>query len=152
VRTRHARLTAQLQPPPRDERGSITLMFAVLFPALLALAGLVIDGGAKFRAYEDATAIAQEAARAGAGAVDRPTAYTTGAFTVSPAQAIAAARSYLAHYGYPASVTVTGARTINVQVTITQPTEVLSIIGIPSVATTGDATARLVTSPAGAAP
>ena len=34
------------------ERGSITLMLAALSVALIALAGIVIDGGAKLRAAE----------------------------------------------------------------------------------------------------
>ncbi|MGH3396795.1 MAG: pilus assembly protein TadG-related protein, partial [Streptosporangiaceae bacterium] len=58
------------------ERGSLTLLLAVMFVALPALAGIVIDGGAKLTAAENATAIAQEAARAGAGMVSQPTAYT----------------------------------------------------------------------------
>lgn len=130
----------------RNERGSITLMLVILFPMLLALAGLVLDGGAKLRATEHATAIAQEAARAGAGAVNLSAAYATGAFTVSQAQAVAAARAYLAHYGYPATVTVTGRDTISVRVTITQPTAVMSIVGIHAMTVAGRATARLVTS------
>lgn len=130
----------------RNERGSITLMLVILFPMLLALAGLVLDGGAKLRATEHATAIAQEAARAGAGAVNQSAAYATGAFTVSPAQAVAAARAYLAHYGYPAIVTITGRDTISVRVTITQPTAVMSIVGIRAMTVAGRATARLVTS------
>src|ERR1700684_1483757 len=78
------------------ERGSITLMLAALSVALIALAGIVIDGGAKLRAAENADAIAQEAARAGAGIVNQSTAYSTGTFVVDQSQAIAAARAYLA--------------------------------------------------------
>ena len=44
-------------------------MLLVLFVALVALAGVVIDGGAKLNQAENANAIAQEAARAGAGLV-----------------------------------------------------------------------------------
>ena len=60
------------------ERGSITLMLLVLFVALIALAGVVIDGGAKLNQAENANAIAQEAARAGAGLVNPANAYSTG--------------------------------------------------------------------------
>ncbi len=127
------------------ERGSVTLLFAILFPVLLALAGPLIDGGAKLRAAENATAAAEEAARAGAGMVNRSTAYATGRFTVDQAQAIGAARAYLASAGDPGTVTAAGATAIRVTVTITQPTTVLSVIGIDSMTSTGSATADLVT-------
>jgi Flp pilus assembly protein TadG len=65
-------------------------MLAALSVALIALAGIVIDGGVKLRAAENADAIAQEAARAGAGIVNQSTAYSTGTFVVDQSQATAA--------------------------------------------------------------
>jgi Flp pilus assembly protein TadG len=127
------------------ERGSLILMLAVLFVALLALAGIVIDGGAKLDAAENATAVAQEAARAGAGMVDQSAAYSAGSYTVGPSQAVAAARAYLASAGYRGTVTVAGSDAITVTVTVTEPTKVLSLIGIDSMTSTGTATAVLVT-------
>jgi len=126
------------------ERGSITLMLLVLFVALVALAGVVIDGGAKLNQAENASAIAQEAARAGAGQVNRTNAYSTGSFTVDQGQALAAARQYLAAAGYHGSVAPAGTESIQVTVTVTAPTRVLSIIGIDSMSSTGSATASLV--------
>jgi Flp pilus assembly protein TadG len=127
------------------DTGSITLMLVVLFVALIALAGIVIDGGAKLNQAENATAIAQEAARAGAGMVNQANAYSTGSFTVDQAQAIAAAEHYLSSAGYHGSVAPVGAESIEVTVTVTGPTRVLSIIGIDSMTSTGSATASLVT-------
>ena len=80
-------------------------MLAALGVALIALAGIVIDGGTKLRAAENADAVAQEAARAGAGMVNQSTAYATGTFVVDRAQAITAARAYLAAGGYQGTVT-----------------------------------------------
>jgi hypothetical protein len=120
-------------------------MLLALFVALIALAGIVIDGGAKLNQAENATAIAQEAARAGAGMVNRANAYSTGSFTVDQGQAIAAAEQYLASAGYNGTVTAVGADSIEVTVTVTGPTKVLSIIGIDSMTSTGSATASLVT-------
>lgn len=57
------------------ERGSVTAFTAVLGLALLICAGLVVDGGAKIQAYREAYAVAEEAARAGAGQVDIDHAY-----------------------------------------------------------------------------
>jgi Flp pilus assembly protein TadG len=126
------------------ESGSLTLMLVVLLVALLALAGLVLDGGAKLNAASTAAAVAQEAARAGAGQVSQPTAYSSGSFVISQAAAINAARHYLATAGYRGTVQVTGPRTIRVTVTIRQPTKVLSLIGISSFTVTESATATLV--------
>lgn len=130
--------------PPRD-RGSITLMFTVLFVTLLAFAGIVLDGGAKLRAAENASAVAQEAARAGAGMVSRSAAYSTGTFETSQSRAIDAARSYLTSAGYHGTVTRQGTHAMRVSVTVTQHTTILWIIGIRTMTSTGTATAELVT-------
>ena len=119
-------------------------MLLVLFVGLIALAGIVIDGGAKLSQAENANAIAQEAARAGAGMVNPANAYSTGSFTVDQSQAVAAARQYLAAAGYHGTVTTLGTESIQVTVTVTAPTQVLSIIGIDSMSSTGSATASLV--------
>jgi len=133
---------------PRDgdrERGTITLMLLVMFVALLALTGIVIDGGAKLDQAENANAVAQEAARAGAGMVNQAQALKTGTFTVDQAQALAAAQQYLSRYGYQGTVAADGPDAIRVTVRMTAPTHVLSIIGIDLMTSTGSATASLVT-------
>ncbi len=135
-----------------SDTGSITLMLVALFVALIALAGIVIDGGAKLNQAENATAIAQEAARAGAGMVNQANAYSTGSFTVDQGQAISAAQRYLASAGYRGTVTPVGTESIEVTVTVTGPTRVLSIIGIDSMTSTGSATASLVTGVTGPQP
>src|SRR5258708_2833637 len=91
-------------PGGRQDSGSLTLLLALLMVALLALVGLVIDGGRKLNQSASAYAIAQEAARAGAGMVDRSVAYRSGTFGVDEAQALAAARAYLVSAGYTGSV------------------------------------------------
>ena len=135
--------------PGAGERGSITLMLLALFLALTALAGIVIDGGAKLDQAENANAVAQEAARAGAGMVDPAQAYASGSFVVDQAQAQAAAEQYLAARGLQCpvqcQVSTPTPDTIQVTVTMTSPTRVLSIVGIDSMSSTGSATASLVT-------
>jgi Flp pilus assembly protein TadG len=117
------------------DRGSLTLMLAVLFVALLALAGVVIDGGAKLTAAENAAAVAQEAARGGAGPVKEET----------EDQAIAAANDYLSSAGYAGTAAQgPGNDEIQVTVKVSEPTKVLSIIGIDTITATGRATANLV--------
>ena len=130
----------------RRDRGGLSLMIVVLFVPLAALAGIVVDGGAKLNADENAVALAQEAARAGATTVDQSAAYSSGSFVVGQQQALTAARAYLIQAGYARyTVAADGARAIKVSVTITQPTRFLSMIGIDSFTCTGTATASLVT-------
>jgi len=125
------------------ERGSVAVFVAVIAPALLVVFGLVLDLGQELRAQRTAAAAAQEAARAGVEAVDVPR-YRTGAgVRVDGAAAAAAARSYLSGAGYTGRVTLTGARGLRVTVTVTQPTQVLGLVGIPSWTETGTASATL---------
>jgi hypothetical protein len=72
-------------------------------------------------------------------------ALSTGAFTVDQNQALAAAQQYLATHGYQGSVSPVGTQSIQVNVTVSAPTHVLSIIGIDTMSSTGSATASLVT-------
>lgn len=131
------------QRPGRD-RGSLTLMLAVLMVALLALVGLVIDGGRKLDQAGRAVAVAQAAARAGAGMADRSIAYRGGAIVVSQARAIAAARAYLAASGCSGTVRADGVSRIRVTVTLTARTVVLSLVGIDTMTSTATAVAILV--------
>ena len=128
------------------DRGSLSLLVVILFVALAALAGIVVDGGAKLEADQNAVALAQEAARAGATIVNESSAYSSGTFVVDQQQAIAAARSYLNEAGYEQyTVAAAGTHAIRVSVTITEPTRFLSLIGVDSFTCTGTATASLVT-------
>jgi Flp pilus assembly protein TadG len=128
----------------RDERGALTLFVAILFPVLLCFAGLVIDAGTKLDNYENAATYAQEAARAGAGQVNESEAYSSSTFVVDQAKAVAAANAYLAGAGVQGVATPVGANAIQVTVTITTPTKILSIIGIDTVTSQATATATLL--------
>jgi len=140
---RHRHLGAA--PGGGQDTGSLTLLLAFLLVSLLALAGLVIDGGRKLNQSANAYAIAQEAARAGAGMVDRSAAYQSGTFDVDEGQALAAARTYLSGAGYTGSVSPDGTQKIRVTVTVKERTLVLSLIGIDTMTSTGSAVASLVT-------
>jgi len=126
------------------ERGSYTLLAAVLALIFLLLAGMVYDGGAKLRAGQLADNIAQEAARAGAGQVDRSRAYTSGTYVVDQSAAVTAAQSYLRATGHTGTVTPVGTDQIRVTVTIHASTVLLSLAGITSMDVTRSATANLL--------
>jgi hypothetical protein len=132
------------------ERGALSLMIVALAVGLVAVAGIVVDGGAKLIADENAVAVAQEAARAGATTVNVSDAYSAGVYVVDQQRALQAARAYLAKAGFRHySVGAAGFRAIRVTVTITEPTKFLALIGIGSFTCTGVATATLVTAVAG---
>ncbi|MFI7033575.1 pilus assembly protein TadG-related protein [Microbispora hainanensis] len=127
------------------DRGSVTLFTAVaVFPLMLVLAGFLWDGTAKLRAGREAYNIAEEAARAGAGYVDRRAAYTDGRYIVDQVAALRAARSYLATTGHTGTAAPVGTHAIQVRVRVSEPTLFLALIGINDIAVTGSATARLV--------
>lgn len=127
------------------ERGSVTLFTAaVVFPLMLLLAAFLWDGTAKLRAGREAYNVAEEAARAGAGQVDRRAAYTGDRYIVDQAAALRAARAYLTATGHTGSATPAGAQSIQVRVRVAKPTLFLALIGIDDITVTGTATARLV--------
>jgi Flp pilus assembly protein TadG len=128
----------------RRDSGSLTMMLVLLVVAMLAVAGLVIDGGRKLNATQEAAAIAQEAARAGAEQVNTSAAYGSGTYKVDVPRALAAAHAYLADAGYSGAVSASGDK-IRVTVRVIVRTVVLSLIGIESFRSTGTAVASLVT-------
>lgn len=121
---------------PRDA-GSVSVMVAVLVPALLLALALVVDGGARLRAIARADALAAEAARAAGTAVDTrgPT------VRVDTTSALRSAQDYLARAGHPGQVTIAGARAVRVTVTVTEPTPIGLLGG--SIQATGTALAEL---------
>jgi Flp pilus assembly protein TadG len=74
----------------RDERGSITPFVVIVSLAILLLGALVIDGGRQLNGKGRAIAYAQEAARAGAQAID----VTDPRLDLVPALALSAAQEY----------------------------------------------------------
>jgi Flp pilus assembly protein TadG len=135
--------------------GAISVPVAVLLLALLAVVGLAVDGAHTAQQIATADAVAEEAARAGAQAVDLAAAQH-GQAHLDPAAARAAAQRYLdaAHTAgtttiTTGTVTVTGDQ-IRVEVTLTAPTLLLGLVGVDTVTTTGAAQAQLVaTDPGG---
>lgn len=93
----------------RREQGAVSTFVAVIALALLMAAGLAIDGGRKINTLREASNLADNAARAGAQAVDLDTLRTTGELRLDPHQAEQAAGDYLAAFELTArAVTVSG--------------------------------------------
>lgn len=123
-----------------DERGSVSMFIAVLGVAFVMVAGLAIDGGRKLGALSDARDLADNAARAGAQAVDADTYRTSGIIVLNPTAATQAASDYLAATGHTGTITVT-ADTVTVTVGLRVDTRILP--GPLNVTATESATATL---------
>jgi Flp pilus assembly protein TadG len=130
----------------RGEQGSVSLLFVVVAVGLLAMAGLVVDGGGKARAAAEADDTARATARAAVQAID-PAAVLSGATPATdPARAAAAARAYLAAAGVSGTVSVApGGRQLTVTTTGSYTPVLLSAVGVGPMQVTGSATADLVT-------
>ena len=118
--------------------------FTVVFAAtVLLFAGLVLDGGLALATTVRAIGQAQEAARAGAQAIDLTAYRADGSLRLDPDRAAALARAYLsnAHTTGTASVTVAGG-TVTVRITTTQPTRLLGLVGVRSIPITASGSAH----------
>jgi hypothetical protein len=123
-----------------DESGTVTAFVVIFALALLLMAGLVLDGGLTLAAKVQAIDDAQGAARAGAQAIDIPTYRATGQITLDPTEATADAQRYLTSSGHTGTVAVNGNQ-VTVTVSITQPTQILSLAGVDHLTVTGTGTA-----------
>jgi hypothetical protein len=129
-----------------DDSGRISVFVAIALTGVLVLIGMVVDGGGKLRSRQQADNVAAEAARAAGQAIDPTLAIPGGEKLIDPGPATAAAREYLSDAGVTGTVTVApDRRRVEVVVTITRQTSMLSLIGIDSSTVTGRATAELVT-------
>jgi hypothetical protein len=116
----------------RRDGGQVTAFAVVMMAALILAAGLVLDGGLTLAARERALGEAQQAARAGAQAVNLTVYRAGGKLILSPGQAVADGRAYLAGIGAVGTVTVTG-NTVTATVTITQDMQILDVAGLRSI-------------------
>lgn len=107
-----------------EERGSASVLVAVLAIAFLMVAGLALDGGRKLGALSEARDLADNAARAGAQAVDTDAYQLTGNPSLDPGEAQQVAADYLAATGHTGIVVVNGS-TVTVTVTLSVPTRFL---------------------------
>ena len=123
----------------RDQDGSLSAFVVLLLVTMMALLGLVVDGGSALAARQSAADEAEQAARAGAGALSVE-ALRAGALQLDPSAAVAAAESFARAAGHPGTATVSGG-VVTVRISFRVPTEVLGIIGIDSLPVSAQASA-----------
>ncbi|MGL4830990.1 MAG: pilus assembly protein TadG-related protein [Propionibacteriaceae bacterium] len=124
----------------RNEAGQSLSIFTVLsIVALILIAGIATDGGAKIVATRQAQAAAYAAARsaADAGATSRI------AGRVDPAAAMKAGQHTLDVHGVSGTVVVQRDGSVVVTTKVSKPTMFLSLVGLPEVSATGSAVSVL---------
>jgi Flp pilus assembly protein TadG len=126
----------------REEEGAITIWVVFISVAMLALAGLVIDGGYAMSAKREAARAAEQAARTAADQLDTDS-LRTGGNNLSATDAVAAGRAYLAGTGESGTVAVNG-NAVTVTVTKTQRSVILSAFAKDSFTVSSTATARSI--------
>jgi Flp pilus assembly protein TadG len=134
----------------RDE-GAATVFVVLLVVALLATAGLVVDGGYLLAARQEAANTAEQAARAGADALSRESLLGNGPLRLDRAAARTEAARFLAAGGHTGEVSIAG-DTVTVTVRATRRTAILSAVGISVLTATGSASARGITGISGEDP
>lgn len=126
--------------PDAGEQGLVSIWLLLTAAALTVLVGLAVDLSGQVDAQQRARALAGEAARAGAQALD-PATVSGGAVVTSRTGAAQAARTYLAGADVHGSVQVAG-DTVTVTVHQTSPSRVLSAVGIGPLSVSGTAQAQ----------
>jgi Flp pilus assembly protein TadG len=123
----------------RSESGSLSAFVAVVAVSLFTLIGLVVDGGRAVAARESAMNIAEQAARMGAGQISIQH-LRWGEVVADPGAADAAAEAYLNENGYPGTASTLDG-TVTVNVSVSEPTVILGLIGISHIAVKATASA-----------
>ena len=127
----------------REDRGQVTAFVTIFTLALIFVVGLVLDGGFILAAKREATNAAEQAARAGAQALDIDVLRARGDHVLEPAAAVDAAQDYLARTGHTGTVTVDDA-SVTVTVTINRRLLILGVAGIAERPISGTGTATAV--------
>jgi len=129
----------------RRDKGSVTIWLALASFVMIVLVGVAVDLSGQVYAQQHARDIAAQAARTAGQPIDASRGVRGIGAQTNTAQAIAAAKSYIAAAGMEGDATVTGGgTTITVSVVNTYETKFLSIIGLTSLRVTGSAETRVV--------
>ncbi len=127
-------MAAHRDPGPDREAGSATVFILGMALVMLAMAGLVVDGGLAINARQRVNDDVEQAARAGALNLDIAALRDGGKVRIDPGPASEAAAQFLADRQYPGDkvqITANGEQ-ITVTAELVRPTTLLSLIGVKS--------------------
>ena len=116
-----------------DERGQVAPLVAVCLLGLVAIAGLVVDGGMMFSVRREIQSLADGAARAGAMAVDESALRTSGGESIKldPEAARRAAEGYLTVARFDGTYEIEPAMdSVTVRLSAQHRTVLMSIVGL----------------------
>lgn len=125
------------------DSGQVTAFAVVFCAALLAIAGLVLDGGLALSAKVQALDSAEAAARAGAQELDLPLFRTTGVARLDPTSAAETAEAWLASAGLDGEVSAT-ISVVTVTVHSVTDTQLLQLVGVDELRVSATASAAAV--------
>lgn len=125
----------------RDDHGAATIWMVMGTVIVLAVCGLVFDGGALINAKRDAINDAEAAARAGAQGIDTTSVYSNAGPALDPAAARARAQAFLDSNGWSGTVTA-DTQTVTVTIDRTQHLTFLTMFGLGDRPVTGAASAH----------
>ena len=129
----------------RRDKGSVTIWLALASFVMIVLVGVAVDLSGQVYAQQHARDIAAQAARTAGQQIDASLGVRGIGAQTNTAQAIAAAKSYIAAAGMEGDASITGGgTTITVSVVDTYETKFLSIIGLTRLRVTGSAETRVV--------
>ena len=129
----------------RRDKGSVTIWLALASFVMIVLVGVAVDLSGQVYAQQRARDIAAQAARTAGQQIDASLGVRGIGAQTNTAQAIAAAKSYIAAAGMEGDASITGGgTTITVRVVDTYETKFLSIIGLTRLRVTGSAETRVV--------
>jgi hypothetical protein len=125
------------------DSGMVMFWVIPLMAGLIAMAGLVVDGGNAIAAREKAADVAQQAARAGADALSPESLHQSrpGALTADYNAATAAAQRVLAAAGISNPDVAVNGDSVTVSVTVHEKTQILSAFGLSEVSGSASSTA-----------
>ena len=126
-----------------DDRGSILLWWTIAFFAVIVFLGLVVDGGGKLHADQQAQLTAEEAARGAGQAIITPLAKHGIATVVDPFKAAAEAQRYLNTNGIVGVAVPTGPTSVLITTTTSYQPKILGILGLGPQPVIGTATVQL---------
>lgn len=126
------------------DAGTMSVFVVGLVIVLMAMAGLVVDGGRAVNARAAAADDAEQAARAGANQLDQNELRASGRVVIDPAAAQQAATDFLAARGYTRGEVSVDVQPNSVRVGVSDDidTTLLALVNIDTFHVTGSATAR----------
>lgn len=125
------------------DRGAVMFWVIPIMVGLIAMAGLIVDGGNAIAARERAEDVAQQAARAGADALSPVALHDAnpGQLTADPVAARTAAQRVLDAAGITHPNVVISGDSVTVSVTVHVKAQVLSAFGLDDVSGSASSTA-----------